>query len=155
VAFHLHRLKLVGRPLWQAGYDRNTAADIAAARTALSDPSLSKLAACLGTQVHELTRPLTVGELREWSFYRRAVSNPQHVWAAACAAWRAAGLSDKQAAMVMGYAAPTVTRALAHPSRSILSFDRALRLTTALSITEGPEALLPLQQSVTAERSVD
>ena len=102
VAFHLHRLKLVGAALRRAGYDRNTAADIAAARTALSAPSLSTLAVRLGSELHELTRTLTADELRQWSYYRRAASDPQYVWATACSAWRAAGLSDKEAAAVTG-----------------------------------------------------
>jgi hypothetical protein len=155
VAFHLHRLKLVGAALRRAGYDRNTAADIAAARTALSAPSLSTLAVRLGSELHELTRTLTADELRQWSYYRQAASDPQYVWVAACSAWRAAGLSDKEAAAVMRYAAPTVTRALADPTRTILSFERATRLASALNIARGPEAFLPLQQSATDERSVD
>jgi len=151
----LHRLKLVGRALRRAGYDRNTAADVAAARTALTAPSLSTIAARLGSEVHELTRPLTADELRQWSFYRSAASNPQHVWSAASSAWRDAGLSDKQAAATMHYAPPTVSRGLAQPNKHLLSFAAATRLATALNITEGPEAFLPLPQSATGQRSVD
>jgi DNA-binding FadR family transcriptional regulator len=46
----LHRLKLVGRRLVDAGYDRNTAADLAAARTALSPIALTQLLARLVDQ---------------------------------------------------------------------------------------------------------
>jgi hypothetical protein len=144
VAFHLHRLKLVRQALLDAGYDKTDAADIAAAKTPLSPSKVDRLARSLSVDISELARPLTPDELRAWHFYRASASNPEHVWSSARRAWRAAGYSDARAARVMGFATPIISRALSVPTRHTLSFERAARLTTALNISEGPEALLPL-----------
>jgi hypothetical protein len=156
VAFHLHRLKLFGRALHQAGYDRNAAADLAAARMPVAAQLVAELALRLGITHKELTRPLSGEEARQWAFYRASAANPQHVWDAARAAWRTAGLTDREAATVMGYGPSVPSRARALPTKIALSFVAAARLTTALRIPEGPEAFLPpLLERDSDERSVD
>jgi hypothetical protein len=153
VAFHLHQLKLVGRALLDAGYDKTDAADLAAAKTPLSVPTVHRLARSLNIDLSELARPLTPDELRAWAFYRASASNPDYVWSSARQAWRTAGFSDARAARVMGCDPSVVWRATSTPDRTILSFDRAARLTTALNIPQGPEIFLPLPASDDPQRS--
>lgn len=142
MAFHLHRLKLVGRALQEAGYHKTDAADLAAARSNLSDVRVTALAMRLGVETTELARELSLDERRQWAFYRACAANPQHVWAAARAAWTSKGLTDREAATIMGLKATTVVNTKFR--LFALSFTAATRLTTALDISAGPEALLPL-----------
>lgn len=141
MAFHLHRLKLVGRPLHAAGYHNADAADIAAARSLLSRTDIDTLAQRVGIPARELTRPLTHNEQREWSFYRGSASNPKHVWNAARDAWKTGGLSEKDAAKIMGVTMNAISAASRRPFA--LTFPAALKLSTALTLPGGPEALLP------------
>jgi hypothetical protein len=144
VAFHLHRLKLAGRRLREVGINPNSAADLAAARTPLTTIAAYALARILDVSTTELTRALEPDEVRVWAFYRAAAANPRHVWDSARRAWRAACCSDVQAAQIMGVDPSVIWRAATAPNRHILSFERAKRLTTALSIAQGPEVFLPL-----------
>jgi hypothetical protein len=142
VAFHLHRMKLVGRALHQAGYHNADAADLAAARTLISQSFLEELARRLGVSAAELSRPLTPDEQREWAFYRASAADPSYVWNAARSAWTAKGLSETAAAAIMGLNRTTVAHAVVRSH--VLTFKSALRLSTALSLPGGPEAFLPL-----------
>ena len=142
MAFHLHRLKLVGRALHRAGYHKTDAADLAAARSGLSDIRVTALATRLGVDIAELTRDLSPDEQRQWAFYRACAADPQHVWDAARTAWTAKGLTDKDAAAIMGLKATTVINTKFR--LFALSFTAATRLTTALNILAGPEEVLPL-----------
>lgn len=153
VAFHLHRLELVGRSLLMAGYDRNRAADVAAARGALAQEEVVKLAEGLGIAVQQLTRKLSLEEQRAWSFYRLAAFEAEYVWTAARRLWQSNGLSDVEAARVMGYSKSAIAKAKTQPHRFTLTFEQAARLTTALNTMEGPEALLPLPNRDTARPS--
>lgn len=153
MAFHLHRLGLVGRALREAGYNVHDAADLAAGRTKLTTAACTQSAERLGIAVQQLTRDLTEEEVRSWSFYRRAAADPNYVWASARAAWQAASCTAQQAADIMGLDASVVWRSVAAPTRRVLDFNRAVRLTTALNITEGPERFLPSQKIYTARRS--
>jgi hypothetical protein len=153
VAFHLHRLKLVGQPLVRAGYNPNLAADIAQARFPWRLISPTALAAQFGINPNELTRELTDDERRQWAFYRASARNPDHVWNAARSAWSAAGLTDKQAASIMRYKQSNVSRATTRPHSHVLNFDAAMRLTSALRVPGGPEALLPSPPRDTQESS--
>lgn len=147
MAFHLHRLKLVGRALHAAGYHKTDAADLAAARLRLSQNDVTTLAGRLGIAASELLRNLSAQDQREWAFYRVSAANPRGVWVAARAAWSAKGMTDGEAAAVMGFSA-NVT-ASAHRRPFALSFVAARRLSTALSLPGGPEALLPPQRDTT------
>src|SRR5262245_15739979 len=69
VAFHLHRLKLVGRPMHRCGFHTVDAADLAAGRTPLSEDRVDALAQRLGVVTIDLIRRLTECETREWAFY--------------------------------------------------------------------------------------
>lgn len=151
VAFHLHRLKLIGHRLRALGYDPNDAADLAAARMPLRLSAISALAARLELDRAELTRPLTHDEQRVWAFYRASAADPSTVWRNARAIWRA-HYSDQQAADIMGLNVSLVWRATAR-GRVVLSFERAARLTTALNIADGPEAFLPRPARNDAQRS--
>jgi hypothetical protein len=151
VAFHLHRLKLVGAALHRAGYHKTDAADLAAGRVPLGFPEITALAAALGIPLAEISRPLTSAEKREWAFYRAAASDPRHVWDAARAAWTDKGLTDKDAAAIMGFQKSTLADAKRNPFA--LTFTAALQLTTALQTPGGPEALLPLPSRDKAEQT--
>lgn len=146
MAFHLHRLGLVGISLIRAGYDANSAADLAAARRPLKPDTLTKLAEQLGIAEAQLTRALYSDETRQWAFYRASARNARVVWEAARAAWKQAGLSDSEASTILGYSRSVLTRAKKAPGMQALSFAAALRLTTALNITQGPETFLPLRK---------
>lgn len=143
MAFHLHRLGLVGRALRDAGYNVHDAADLAAGRTALNSMSATGLAERLGIAVQQLSRELSDDETRAWSFYRRAAADPQHVWRNAQQAWRTAGVNDQQAADIMGVNPSVLRLSRIAATRYTLSFERASKLTTALNIVEGPELFLP------------
>jgi hypothetical protein len=145
VAFHLHRLKLVGRALHQAGYHKTDAADLAAARSGLSEARVTALATRLGVGTAELARELSPDEQRQWAFYRACAADPQHVWAAARTAWAERGLQDKDAAALLGFSPKRLSKALAIGRP--LQFEAAARLTTALNVPGGPEALLPSPKS--------
>lgn len=141
MAFHLHRLKLVGRALLEAGFHKTDASDLAAARVTLNPMRIQELAAALDVPEPELTRPLMPDEEREWHFYRIAAQHPDTVWRNARGAWTAHGLDQKRAAALMGYSAKRLSKALA--LNRPLHFHAAARLTTALKTPGGPEALLP------------
>jgi hypothetical protein len=151
VAFHLHRLKLVGRTLHAAGYHNADAADIAAARNLLTQRDIDALAERLGVTRPDLTRQLTPDEQRQWAFYRASAANPREVWSAARAAWTSRGLSERDAAKVMGLKPTTIINTKYRVFA--LSFAAALRLTTALNVPGGPEALLPLPKRDTNEQT--
>jgi hypothetical protein len=112
---------------------------------------VSALATALGVDTTELTRGLTRDEQRVWTFYRACAANPRRVWEAARTAWTAGGLDDKQAAAVMGVSSKVVASAARRPFA--LSFAAALRLTTALNIPGGPEALLPSPEGDSHDRT--
>ena len=109
------------------------------------------MATRLGVETAGLTRELTRDEQREWAFYRACAADPQHVWDAARTAWTANGLTDKEAAAIMGLKATTVVNTKFR--LFALSFTAATRLTTALNIPAGPEALLPLPSRDSDERT--
>ncbi len=142
VAFHLHRLKLVGRALHRVGYHSADAADLAAARTILAPSDIAKLASHLRIPPLDFTRQLSSDEHREWAFYRVSAANPDAVWRAARTAWVARNLTDKQAATLLGYTPKSLSKAIR--THRPLQFPTAARLSTALNIPGGPEALLPL-----------
>ena len=128
VAFHLHRLKLVGRALHRAGYQFRDAADLAAGRQLLSPHAVIQLANALAVSPLELTRPLSAEESREWAFYRAAATDPTHVWQAARRAWTSHGLTDKAAAELMGFKPKTLSKA--KDRRFGINFAAAFSLTT-------------------------
>ena len=151
MAFHLHRRKLVGRPLIAAGYHKDDAADLAAARTRLTAVRLARLAEALCVEFQDLSRDLSEHEARAWSFYRAAARDPKFVWTAARQAWSNAGLTDKEAAAIIGVKPSTLAH---YPARSVaLTFNAAQRLTSALNIPRGPEIFLPLQKRDDGGRS--
>ena len=153
MAFHLHRLGLVGRALRNAGYNVHDAADLTAGRTVLSSVGATGLAERLGIAVQQLSRELSEDERRAWSFYRRAAAAPQHVWSSARRTWHLANLSDQEAATIMGIDKTSIAQALSKPSRRVLSFEHAARLTTALNILEGPEVFLPTPKNNDPQQS--
>jgi hypothetical protein len=93
-------------------------------------------------QNHSGVDTLTHDERREWAFYRASATDPDYVWKAARTAWITHGLSDREAAKLIGYTPKALSIAM-HTHRP-LQFSTAARLTTALKIPEGPEAFLPL-----------
>jgi hypothetical protein len=144
VAFHLHRLKLVGRALRQVGFHPADAADLAAARLPMSRAYINYIARVLEVAPAELQRDLTSSEQREWDFYRASAANPRQVWRNARDAWRAASFTDLQAADILKVQPALIRRAASGTGRPVtLSFERAVRLSTALNIFPGPEAFLP------------
>jgi hypothetical protein len=144
VAFHLHRLKLVGRALRQVGFHPGDAADLAAARLPMSPGYLAYIAGALEVAPAELQRRLTSSEQRQWDFYRASAANPRQVWRKARDAWRAASLTDHEAAHILQIQPALIRRATSVAGRPVtLSFERAVRLSTALNIFPGPEAFLP------------
>jgi hypothetical protein len=150
VAFHLHRLKLVGRPLHATGYHKTDAADLAAGRVPLTAVAVAELAEALDIEPTELHRALTPSENRAWAFYRVSAADPSRVWKAARDAWIGRGLTDKDAAKVMGFTPKAIAETKLRPFA--LSFTAALALTTALKIPAGPEAFLPLPKRAKPER---
>lgn len=93
----------------------------------------------------KLFRGLSDEENRGWSFYRAASANPRAVWGKARDAWTERGLQDKDAAALLGYSPKRLSKALAVGRP--LQFEAAARLTTALNVPGGPEALLPSPKS--------
>lgn len=144
VAYHLHRLHLTGPALRRVRYlSRPGLQDLTQGRRPLNDAKAALLAQALNIPTSELTRPLTPDEDAAWAFYRTSARNPRHVWQQAQTLWRAAGLSNRQAAEVMGLPYYTPANALNVRRRPItLSYPPALLLTTALVIPEGPDRLL-------------
>ena len=145
VAFHLHRLRLLDRTLHAARYSKIDAADLAAARLALSHTDVATLARRLRIPAMHLVRSLTLEEQREWAFYRASAANPRHVWAAARAAWSANGITDRDAAHIMHLTPSAVCHALRQSTA--LTYPPARRLASALKLKGGPEAFLPLPAS--------
>jgi hypothetical protein len=149
VAFHLHRLKLVGQPLHRAGFHKTDAADLSAARVPLSQGDIARLARAMGVETKDLRRALTTHEKREWAFYRSSAADAPEVWRKAREAWIQKQLTDRQAANIMRMSPSAVS-----PLRAaVLAFPAALRLTTALKLPGGPEALLPWPVRDNAQRS--
>jgi hypothetical protein len=137
-------MKLVGRALRKAGFHSADAADLAAARLPMSRGYIHFIAAVLEIAPAELQRDLTSSEQREWDFYRASAANPHQVWRKARDAWRAASFTDQQAANILRVQPALIRRAASGTGRPVtLTFERAVRLSTALNMLAGPEAFLP------------
>jgi plasmid maintenance system antidote protein VapI len=133
---------LVGRALNLAGYNKNDASELTAARRQLSRTALTALSNALHVSIEQLSRPLTNDEQREWRFYRASASNPADVWQLARNAWLARALTDKKAAELIGYSPKRLSKDI--NTRRPMTFSTAARLSTALNIADGPEAFLPV-----------
>lgn len=144
VAYHLHRLQLTGQALTGVRHlSRPALQDLTQGRLPLTSNTVRSLATSLRLPHRELTRPLTPEETQAWSFYRSSARSPRHVWTAAQSLWRAAALTNRQAADVMGLPHYVPANALNPRRRPItLTYAPALRLTAALGIAEGPNWLL-------------
>ena len=139
MAFHLHRLGLVGRALREVGYNMHDVADLAAGRTSLKSTDTTEMAKRLGIAEQQLTRDLTEQENRIWAFYRRSAADPKYVWNSARVAWQAAEFSEQQAhrswastARTYGARPPIPTASFfhftkPHASQLLSTFKKALK----------------------------
>jgi hypothetical protein len=103
VAYHLHRLKLIGDPLRDTAFvpDRYVS-EISLGRAPLTEKDVAELALRLSVRPSELTRELTQDETNEWRFYRISARYPHEVWSRARESWRTANLTNTQAAQILG-----------------------------------------------------
>lgn len=152
LAYHLHRLNLNGEPL------RNALKGKAYLATALSQGRASidlnfidTLAASLSITADELSRPPTEIEAREWGFYRTSARSPREVWQRAAVLWRSRGISNVQAAAIIGMKQPNLVRALNGRPVNIFDWQYAQRLSEAINISP-PELFLPPEQDTPASR---
>lgn len=142
VAFHLHRLKLVGEPLRNTGFVPSRYLGLLTkARVPLTSPDVEELARRLHTAAEDISRPLTKAESDEWAFYRYSAANLAQVWEHAQALWKAAGLTNADAARILDINYRTLSRCLAHEDPFALSFDGAQKLCGAIGLP-GPTAFI-------------
>jgi len=138
VAFHLHRLNLVGEPLRNTAIlpDRHIAL-LSTARATLADRDIDELARRLCIHSTDLRRPLTDQETLEWRFYRVSARYPHEVWSRAKAAWEP-HMTHSHAARLLGLPRQTLYLCIVDPPETphtILSYKPALRLAADLGIT--------------------
>ncbi|WP_143149164.1 hypothetical protein [Hyphomicrobium sp. CS1BSMeth3] len=145
LAYHLHRLHITDRTIAHENrIPRSLFRDIRHAKLQLSSTDIAKLAKILHIDMLELTRPLTADELERWHFYRQSARHPREVWRNAHKAWKQAGLTTQQAAKIMAVPTHTPRNALNDRRKpEAMTFAAALRLTTALNLSSGPQTLLP------------
>ncbi len=144
VAYHLHRLRLTGKPLRDSSRPFNHS-DLVQARCTLTPQNVAALAKSLCIPVDELTRELTVDEQSEWEFYRYSSFNAGEIWQRAAQLWRSRGFSDAEAAYAMGLEPSLVSRNLRRgqrPGNKVLTFARVQQLLSALRTPGGPEQLI-------------
>ena len=148
MAYHLHRLHLIGEPLRKA---LNGKADISTAlthaRMNMSRSAIIELATCLGIAADDLTRSLTDDEARQWSFFRSSAKHHAHVWSKALEHWKAAGLTQRDVANITGIPQPNISNALRMKSHDTLDWKQANALLDAAGAKTAPESLLPLPDS--------
>ena len=144
LAFHLHRLNLTGAPLRSAlhGKSRISTA-LTQARMSISVRAMAELAVSLNIPAYELTRELTEQESGEWEFYRNSAQNRFHVWTTASAHWRDHGLSDREAANIIGMDHADVMRSMTGKRTKIFSLVHAHRLSAATGGQLHPDFFLP------------
>ncbi len=144
VAFHLHRTGFIGARLSSSSFlSRPHLQDLTQGRLPLTTSDILRLARELNLYPRELLRPLTRVEADIWSFYRGSARHRHYVWKRARACWEVAGISVRLAASIMTVPHPNVVYALrSGPHGRVLTFEQALRLTTALKMSAGPAALL-------------
>ena len=155
MAFHLHRLNLIGDRLLPTGFlPKSHLRHLTAARLPLAERDVTDLAARLHINVEELRRPLTQPESEEWAFYRSSTVNPRKIWARAHSLWRAAGLSNAEAARILDINKGTLLHclvgedderlvALSHPAASRLASAIGLSNAAAIIAEPDPERASP------------
>lgn len=147
MAFHLHRLRLTGKPLHHALNGKvHTSTALAQARQPLSEPAVIALAELLAIDAQELLRALTEPETREWAFYRISAQNRQHVLNAAKSQWENFGFTTKDAARTMNIHRTRLIDSLMGKRPLILDWQHATRLLDAIHSSAPPEVLLPYNE---------
>lgn len=111
----------------------------------LSAAAISELSDLLSLNISDLCRPLSPYETYEWAYYRVSHAYRDTVWQNAQDAWRAAGLSTKDAADAMGFPRPLVQRQIQSDltANTTLSWPPAQRLAATLSYTDDTHPFLP------------
>lgn len=143
LAYHLHRLQLTGQPLRDALKGKAyLATALSQARASVNHDFIEMLATSLNIAADELNRSPTDDESREWSFYRNSARNPKDVWRHASELWKQRGVSDKQAASIIGMKHPNLSRALSGKPVDVFDWQYAQRLSEAINVTP-PERFLP------------
>lgn len=148
VAFHLHRLDLVGEPLRRCAFvPIRHVGDVTSARSPLTSRDVLELAKRLGIDDGELSRPLTEAENEEWAFYRASMRNVLGVWHRAEKLWRHAGMSSADAADILGIDRRTLYRCLSNKDAFALSFEGAQRLCIAINLGSPADLIVDLENS--------
>lgn len=111
-------------------------------RAAIDQDFISTLAADLNIAADELSRSPTEHEAREWRFYRTSARSPQDVWRHASELWSRHGISNNQAAAIIGMKQPNLTLALNGRHTGVFDWQYAVRLSEAINLTP-PEQFLP------------
>lgn len=143
MAYHLHRLSLTGQPLRDALRGKAyLATALSQARASIDHDFITTLAADLNIAADELSRSPTEHEAREWKFYRTSARNPQEVWRHASELWSRHGISNNQAAAIIGMKQPNLTRALNGKPVDVFDWQYAQRLAQAINLAP-PEQFLP------------
>ena len=146
LAYHLHRLHLTGAPLREALKGKALLATaLSQARASVDQAFISELAAALSITADELSRTPTDEEAREWMFYRTSARNPQSVWRHASELWSKHGVSNKQAAAIIGMKHPNLSLALNGKTSDVFQWNHAQRLSEAINVAP-PERFLPSEQ---------
>ncbi len=104
---------------------------------------VADIAESLNVPAGELIRDLTEDEAREWAFYRTSAQHRTEVWRSAQYLWNRSGLSLRQAAKVMEVHPWIVCRSIAGRRATVLTYQQALRIVSALPEPLEPEAVLP------------
>lgn len=146
VAYHLHRLKLVGKPLRDSGFCQGKLLPLLLqAGLELSAADTHRLAKGLRADVSELTRPLTDGEAAEWRYYRYVAAHPDKVWRAIQCLITRHGLTLTEVSNIMQVERGRVARNLRQAPRRghhVLGFAPANRLCIALRLPGRTDALI-------------
>lgn len=144
MAFHLHRLNLIGEPLRKAlGEKSYLATALSQARIDISPDFITELAVNLGLRSDDLLRDLLENEAREWSFFRESARRPKEVWAEAQARWEAAGLSQQDVAALTGIRQSHISETISGKRNLALDWHQARSILLAAGADNTPETLLP------------
>lgn len=152
LAFHLHRLRMTGRPLRDAIKAKAyLATALAQGRITIENGFIEELATALSIKPYELARPLLETESLEWSFYRSSAKNSRSVWHNAMAIARARNMSLRETANIMGMSHADLINALSGKRPRILERRQAEILAALSNPPSHPETLLPIHPNA-AER---
>lgn len=121
---------------------RSLLRDLTKGRAKVSETDVAQLAEQLNLEADTLMSPLTVDEFNTWSFDSASTRHRLTVWRNARKAWIGVSWSWRDAASTLKMSEGRLHDAFNHQSSRRLLYPKALLLSSALTLENGPRAFL-------------